>query len=134
MQKEVLAAPIAAASQDLPGPQVTPSSSISLLKLQHFSYLILSSYSRQPSQKQRCNHFPNLESSFERNSSLALGLLIKALLWIHPSEEQPCKFKGFASLEERKVLFYTVGDELTELAAIGLCWADLIQQVLKEIR
>lgn len=48
MQKEVLAAPIAAASQDLPGPQVTPSSSISLLKLHHYSYLILSPYSRQP--------------------------------------------------------------------------------------
>lgn len=48
MQKEVLAAPTAVASQDLPGPQVTPSSSISLLKLHHYSYLILSPYSRQP--------------------------------------------------------------------------------------
>lgn len=35
MQKQVLAAPTAVASQDLPGPQVTPSSSISLLKLHH---------------------------------------------------------------------------------------------------
>lgn len=49
MQKEVLAAPTAVASQDLPGPQVTPSSSTSLLKLHHYSCLILSPYSRQPS-------------------------------------------------------------------------------------
>lgn len=47
MQKEVLAAPTAVASQDLPGPQIALSSSISLLKLHHYSYLILSPYSRQ---------------------------------------------------------------------------------------
>lgn len=58
MQKEVLAAPTAVASQHLPGAQVTPSSSISLLKLHHYSYLILSPFSRQPLQKRSCNHFP----------------------------------------------------------------------------
>lgn len=64
---------------------------------------------------------------------MVLGLLIKALLQIHPSEEELCKFKGFASLKERKVPFF-IGDELTELAAMGLCGADLLQQVYKEIR
>lgn len=136
MQKEVLAAPTAVASQHLPGAQVTPSSSISLLKLHHYSYLILSPFCRQPLQKRRCNHFPKswLELSFERNSSLVSGLLINALLQIHPREELPCKFKSFASLKERKVLFYTVGEELRELAVMGFCGPDLVQQIYGETR